>query len=160
MAGSDGSRLLCLCLHLPLPRDLPWTCHVCLSTDFFPLAFPLVSPCFPTLVCLCFPPLHHLLSTVFHHPLSSCLQNITDEDVLALVNDEVHQPTVVWVLEDLQASAGRRRLDWRGRPAAACCTIPAPGDACAWGFAVFCLPCFDVMGCARIVNVRWLLFDF
>jgi len=32
------------------------------------------------------------------------LQNITDEDVLALVNDEVHQPTVVWVLEDLQAS--------------------------------------------------------
>lgn len=32
------------------------------------------------------------------------LQNITDEDVLALVNDEVHQPEVVWVLEDLQAS--------------------------------------------------------
>lgn len=31
-------------------------------------------------------------------------QNITDEDVLALVNDEVHQPEVVWVLEDLQAS--------------------------------------------------------
>jgi len=25
--------------------------------------------------------------------------------VLALVNDEVHQPEVVWVLEDLQASA-------------------------------------------------------
>lgn len=32
------------------------------------------------------------------------MQNITDEDVLALVNDEVHQPEVVWVLEDLQAS--------------------------------------------------------
>lgn len=34
--------------------------------------------------------------------LLSHTQNITDEDVLALVNDEVHQPTVVWVLEDLQ----------------------------------------------------------
>lgn len=33
-------------------------------------------------------------------------KNITDEDVLALVNDEVHQPTVVWVLEDLQVVCG------------------------------------------------------
>jgi hypothetical protein len=33
------------------------------------------------------------------------LQNISDEDVLALVSDEVHQPSVVWVLEDLQVGA-------------------------------------------------------
>lgn len=30
------------------------------------------------------------------------LQNITDEDVLALVNDEVHQPPAIWQLQDVQ----------------------------------------------------------
>ena len=34
--------------------------------------------------------------------LLPCLQNITDEDVLALVGDEVNQPDAVWVLEGLQ----------------------------------------------------------
>ena len=29
-------------------------------------------------------------------------QNITDDDVLALVGDEVHQPTAIWDLEALQ----------------------------------------------------------
>lgn len=46
------------------------------------------------------------------HPLSRTLtpprprQNITDEDVLALLSDEVHQPAVVWHLEDLQVVCG------------------------------------------------------
>lgn len=31
-------------------------------------------------------------------------QSITDEDILALVNDEVHQPPPIMVLTDLQAS--------------------------------------------------------
>jgi hypothetical protein len=35
-------------------------------------------------------------------PLAAAPQNISDEDVLALVSDEVHQPQVVWALEDLQ----------------------------------------------------------
>ncbi|PSC68493.1 2-isopropylmalate synthase isoform B [Micractinium conductrix] len=33
-------------------------------------------------------------------------KNVTDDDVLALVTDEVHQPAVVWVLEDLQVVCG------------------------------------------------------
>ncbi|EFN59861.1 hypothetical protein CHLNCDRAFT_133663 [Chlorella variabilis] len=37
-------------------------------------------------------------------------KNISDEDVLALVNDEVHQPTVVWVLEGLQVVCGSMGL--------------------------------------------------
>ncbi len=37
------------------------------------------------------------------HPL----QNITDEDVLALVSDEVHQPTAIWTLHGLQVGMGR-----------------------------------------------------
>ena len=32
------------------------------------------------------------------------VQHITDEDVLALVNDEVHQPPSIWVLQDLQVN--------------------------------------------------------
>ena len=81
-----------------LPPSCPWCLSDrCLSTPFFPPSF--------------------------HPLLPACLQNISDEDVLALVNDEVHQPTVVWVLEDLQASAGRRRFDWRGG------LLP---HACAW----------------------------
>ncbi|GAB4814561.1 hypothetical protein N2152v2_001607 [Parachlorella kessleri] len=33
-------------------------------------------------------------------------KHITDEDVLALVNDEVHQPPSIWVLQDLQVVCG------------------------------------------------------
>ncbi len=54
------------------------------------------------------PPVPACLRGPLHLTLRACrpappfLQNISDEDVLALVNDEVHQPTVVWVLEGLQ----------------------------------------------------------
>lgn len=30
-------------------------------------------------------------------------QNITDDDLVALVSDEVFQPQIVWKLEDVQA---------------------------------------------------------
>ena len=33
-------------------------------------------------------------------------KNISDEDVLALMSDEVHQPTVIWTLKDLQVVCG------------------------------------------------------
>lgn len=39
--------------------------------------------------------------------LPACLQNISDEDVLALVNDELHAPAPILMLLDHQASALR-----------------------------------------------------
>lgn len=36
-------------------------------------------------------------------------QAIEDEDLAVLVGDELHQPTVVWQIEDLQVGADPRR---------------------------------------------------
>jgi 2-isopropylmalate synthase len=37
-------------------------------------------------------------------------KGITDEDIIALVSDEVHQPSVVWELQDLQVVCGTMGL--------------------------------------------------
>ncbi len=37
-------------------------------------------------------------------------KGLTDEDLLALVSDEVHQPSIIWNLEDLQVVCGTMGL--------------------------------------------------
>jgi len=54
----------------------------------------------------------NILNDVFKRfkNLADRKKNITDEDVLALMSDEVHQPTAIWALRDLQVVCGSMGL--------------------------------------------------